>query len=111
MIRVFFSAALWVCGGVAALAQTYDGLCFQGNECTGPVPITDGTFFTCEENCVMEEATPVRGMDAFIFDVTCRGDSGTYSYRMIMSRVMTSEGLATFAITNDSITPLMRCPQ
>ena len=111
MLRVLITAALFVSSGIASLAQNYEGLCFPGNECTGPVPITGNTFFTCEENCVMEEPTSVRGMDAFLFDVTCRGDSGTFSYRMMMTRVTTSGGLSTFAITNEAITPLVMCSQ
>ena len=109
MKTIFHVAAFVVLSG-AASAQGYDGLCFPGNDCTGPVPIIGNAFSTCEENCVMEEATTVRGMDASLFDVTCRGDSGSYAYRMMLARIMTDDGLTTFSITNESITPLLRCP-
>ena len=111
MIRLLFSAIFSFILGVSATAQSYDGLCFPGNECTGPVPISGNTFFTCEENCEMEGPTSVRGMDAVLFDVTCRGDSGAFSYRMMLARIMTADGLGTYAVTNDAITPLVRCEQ
>jgi hypothetical protein len=111
MIRVPLSALFLCALSLSATAQGYEGLCFPGNECTGPVPISGNTFFTCEENCEMQQPTSVRGMDAVLFDVTCRGDSGTFSYRMMLARIMTADGLGTFAITNDAITPLMRCEQ
>ena len=111
MIRFLLSAFFSCTLSASAIAQGYEGLCFPGNECTGPVPISGNTFFTCEENCVMEEPTSIRGMDAVLFDVTCRGDSGTFSYRMMLARIMTADRLGTFAITNDAITPLVRCAQ
>ena len=85
MVKIYISAVIFFCFGMVAAAQDYNGLCFPGDGCTGIVPINDGTFFTCEENCVMEEATLIRGMDALLFDVTCRGDSGAYSYRMMLA--------------------------
>ncbi len=111
MIRHQLSAVLVMAFGASASAQSYDGLCFPGNECTGPVPISGNTFFTCEENCEMQEPTSVRGMDAVLFDVTCSGDSGTFSYRMMLARIMTADGLGTYAITNDAVTPLVPCEQ
>ncbi len=111
MMRLLLTPALVVVVGLQASAQSYDGLCFPGNGCTGPVPITGNSFFTCEETCVMEEPTSVRGMDAFLFDVTCRGDSGTFSYRLMMARIMNEGQLRTYAITNDEITPLENCQQ
>lgn len=111
MIRTLLSAPLVLGTAALALAQDYDGLCFPGNECTGPVPTTGNTFFTCEEDCVMERPTAVRGMDAVLFDVTCRGDSGAFSYRMMMARIAVDGRLRTYAITNDEVTPLANCQQ
>ncbi|MFN3577279.1 MAG: hypothetical protein ACK4TJ_09905 [Tabrizicola sp.] len=111
MIRTLLCAALFLGAVAPATAQSYDGLCLPGNECTGPVPITGNTFYTCEENCVMEKPTAVRGMDAFLFDVTCSGDSGSFSYRMMMARIVIDGRLETYAIRNDEISRLVSCQQ
>ncbi|GGL69121.1 hypothetical protein GCM10011392_24440 [Wenxinia marina] len=92
-----------------AVSQDFNGLCFPGDGCTGDVPISGNTFYTCEENCLMENATPVRGMDAILYDVTCRGDSGTSLRRMMFVRTFSSSGTSAWVIENGGITPLIRC--
>ena len=58
-----------------SLADSFDGWCFPGDECTGqPMPIKNGTFGTCEESCEMTNPAKLDGLDATAFDVICKGD-------------------------------------
>lgn len=110
-MRAFLmSLTLGLTGCLAAQAQGLDGLCFQGSGCTGPVPITGNSFFTCEANCVMENPVQVRGLDATLFDVTCRGDSGTSYDRLMILRTRTETGRTVFAIGANGPERLIPCP-
>lgn len=90
-------------------AQETEGWCFVGDGCTGPVPLSGTTFYTCEENCVMENPTAVRGLEATLYDVTCSGDSGGSTYRMMLSKVVQDGEPRLIALTPDGIETLERC--
>ena len=59
------------------------GWCLPGDGCMGPEPLTPKGFNTCEERCEMKNPTAVRGMNATLFDVECRGDSSSFDYRLL----------------------------
>ena len=106
LVRIIALAAILPC---AAAAQSYDGYCFAGDGCTGPVPLDGATFYTCERNCVMENPVTVRGMDATLWDVTCRGDDGTGSYRLMMAWLSVDGRRSLLAVRTDRAEFLERC--
>jgi hypothetical protein len=84
--------------------------CIPGEGCTGPEPIADGHFNTCEETCSMRNATPIRGMDANIYDVSCEGDSSNSKYRMIMGEFKDYQGNThAYIVTPEGPQMLERC--
>lgn len=86
------------------------GWCVAGNECTGPVPITREGFFTCEENCTLRNPVPVEGIDATLFDVSCKGDWGGFEYLMMLKEYEDSDGSRrAVIIDSDGAQNLERC--
>lgn len=84
--------------------------CVPGNDCTGPVPITSEGFFTCEENCALSNPVPVAGFDATLFDVSCKGDSGGFDYRMMLKEYEGFDGSRKAVIVGpDGAQDLERC--
>jgi hypothetical protein len=74
----------------------------------GPSPIIGTTFGTCEENCVMENPVQVTGMNATLYDVTCRGDWGTKFDRMLFARISSPNGgIQTVVLTYPSGVPAL----
>lgn len=61
--------------------------------CIGPSRIEEREFHTCEELCVLTNPVDIRGMDATLYDVDCRGDWGGYEQRMLFMRRGTSTGV------------------
>lgn len=93
-----------------ASAQEFDGWCFDGGECTGTVAISGDMFPTCEENCDMKNKTQVLGMDAYLYEADCRGDSGSYSFRVMFVRFQSPHSEEQgMMVTPDSATPIFRC--
>ena len=68
------------------------GWCLLDDGCVGLEPLTPKGFTTCEEWCEMKNPTAVRGMNATLFDVECRGDSDSYDYRMLFVEFTDVEG-------------------
>lgn len=97
-----------ISAGSPALAVEW---CIPGGGCTDAEPIDGKSFNTCEETCTMRNATPIRDMDANIYDVTCAGDSSNSMYRMIMGRYHDFNGnLRAYIVTPDGPLELERCP-
>jgi hypothetical protein len=66
--------------------------CIPGDGCTGPEPITAEGFNTCEEFCSLRNPSAVRGMDATLYDVSCRGDSSGSDYRIMIGQYSDEQG-------------------
>jgi len=49
--------------------------CSAGNA-EGTITVEGNTYRDAESNCTMSNPIKVRGMDATLFDVTCRGEWG-----------------------------------
>jgi len=92
-----------------AVAGPYDGFCFAGGPCTGPIEIRDNGFDQCERTCVMENPVEVRGLRASLYDVTCRGDIRLIYERMMFLWVGEGHETQLVAITDDRIETLTRC--
>ena len=56
--------------------------CFEGSD--GTIPIEGNRYEDAESNCTMSNARNVRGMDATLFDVTCRGEWGSQTQRELL---------------------------
>lgn len=85
--------------------------CIPGEGCTDAEPIDGKSFNTCEETCTMRNATPVRDMDATLFDVTCEGDSSNSQYRMLMGQFKGFDGgTRAYIVTPNGPQELERCP-
>lgn len=61
----------------------YDGWCMIDDGCAGYIPIRDNHFDLCEQSCTMRNQVNVIGLNAKLFDVICRGDSGNSDQRMM----------------------------
>jgi hypothetical protein len=59
----------------SSMADDFEGWCFPADGCTGePMAIKNGTFATCEETCELTNPAKVEGLDATVYDVTCKAD-------------------------------------
>lgn len=80
------------------------------DDCDGPTPIGREGFSTCESYCTLSNPVLVRGLDAMLFDVSCKGDWGGRDYRMILKEYEDSEGTRRAAmLTSDGVENLVRC--
>ena len=78
--------------GLNAGGAFADDWCIPGDGCTGPEPIRGNRFSTCEEECTMSNPVPVRGLDATLYDVSCKGDWGGLEYRMMLGKHENEDG-------------------
>ena len=109
IIRVAMFSAVVLCSGVGG-AATQDW-CIPGDDCTGPIPITASGFSTCEENCQISNPVAIRGLDATLFDVSCKGDWGGLEYRMIVGEFDDGQGnRRAYIVRPDGPEELERCP-
>jgi hypothetical protein len=51
------------------------------DEADGTVPIDGNRYGDSESNCTLSNPVSVRGMDATLYDVTCRGEWGSRTQR------------------------------
>ena len=86
------ATTLAVFGGVHAHANDFIGWCFASDACVGPSRITRQGFETCEETCSMNNPVSVRGLNATLYDVVCRGDWGGYEHRMLFMKYADGDG-------------------
>ena len=96
-----------------SLAGDFDGWCFPATACTAePMPIQDSRFDTCEEACQMKRPVNVNDMDAVLYYVECRGDSGSPpTERMLFMRYREDDGSNKALVlgSNGHVTQLIRC--
>ncbi len=76
----------------------------------GDSPIRGNSFSFCEHSCDMDNETKVIGMDAYLYDVSCRGDNGSFSSRMMFVRFQDPgpDDLGMM-ITTSGASPLYMC--
>ena len=94
-----------------ANAGEFDGYCFPATACESqPSKITNNMYDTCESTCTMMNPVPVRGMDAIIYDVVCKGDWGEKKQRQIFARI---DGpnipLKAISLQTDGVSNLYKC--
>lgn len=102
-------AAIFALLPALSQAGPYDGLCFAGGACTGQIEIRNNGFDLCEHSCVMENPVEVRGLNAMLWDVTCRGDYSTYSERMLFAWVGKGTEMRLTVLSNDTVETLWPC--
>ena len=89
--------------GLAAITATpalaFDGLYrpdqpwAEGWDCKsvgmdgGALAVRDGQFLGVENTCELTNPTPVRGMDAVLYDAVCMGEGESETYRMMLMRM------------------------
>jgi hypothetical protein len=94
-----------------SVADDFEGWCFPADDCTGePMPIKHGTFATCEESCEMTNPAKIEGLEATVFDVTCKADHlpEPSHERMIFIHFSGDQELAA-VVAEDGITELTKC--
>jgi hypothetical protein len=94
-----------------SVADDFEGWCFPADDCTGePKPIKNDTFATCEETCQMTNPAKVDGLDATVYDVTCKADHlpEPSKERMIFVRFSGDQSKAA-VVDAAGITELTRC--
>jgi len=86
-------------------AGDYDGIYrpqgnwAQGWDCEnigmdgGAIAIRDGRLEGVESLCSLDNPTPVRGLQATLYDAECAAEGDLYSYRIMIMR--TANGIAT----------------
>jgi len=82
----------WDCDTVGMGGGAYS---FSGNQYRG-----------IESLCILNKPTPVRGMDATLFDADCTAEGDSYSYRIMVMK--TDVGIAVILPGGD-VTFLRRC--
>lgn len=109
IIRVAMFSAVALCSGAGGAATLE--WCIPGNACADPEPIAASGFNTCEESCQMRNPVAIRGLDATLFDVSCKGDYGGIEYRMIMGEYDDGQGnRKAYIVRPDGPEELERCP-
>lgn len=85
--------------------------CVPENECIGPEQITYEGFSTCEEFCALSNPTPVQGLNATLFDVSCKGEGDSWGdYRMMLTEYEDYDGTRKAAmLTPNGVENLVRC--
>lgn len=56
----------------------------SADEAEGTIPIEGNKYGDPESNCTMSNPVSVRGLDATLFDVTCRGEWGSRTQRELL---------------------------
>ena len=115
-MKEFSSAALFLSLSITpALASELNGYCYDLGEdgCTSRyLPFENMAVDFCEETCVLTNPVSIRGLDGTLYDFKCASDSPIDSGgRVLVIQQKQSDGQVTkFIISNDGITPLVRCP-
>ncbi|MGH1576761.1 hypothetical protein [Planktotalea sp.] len=101
-----------------ALAGEYDGIYrpvdYKDWDCKnvgmdgGALQIKDGQFFGVESACDLTNPTPVRDMNATLFDMICSAEGETFSERILIMH--TEDGVLTVR-DQGYVSELTRCGQ
>jgi hypothetical protein len=98
-----------------AAAQNLTGLCLDLREegcMPRHLPFDGNTIDFCEETCRLTGPVPVRGMDATLYDLQCRGDYGAIPDKrvMILRQQDYALGPQSSWVDPNSTYPIVRCP-
>ena len=74
----------------------------------GALQIKDGQFFGVENTCDLTNPTPVRDMNATLFDMICSAEGESYSERILIAH--TENGVVTLS-SDGYANQLTRCGQ
>lgn len=103
-MRMFWALLVTIGLSGAAIASPYDGLYrpdtdwAQGWDCTsvgadgGAISFGGDQYFGIENQCSLSNPTPIRGMDATLFDADCSAEGESYTYRLMV--MATDAGIA-----------------
>lgn len=115
MRGVFSSAAIGIViagfiGGPADAADP-NGWCLPYDECMGEQkPIVKGSWNECESSCEIDGAVDVHGLNASLYNLTCKGDSDNRQSRVMFVFTRNHNGGHDFLmITNNGVTELEQC--
>ncbi|MBB4123449.1 hypothetical protein [Martelella radicis] len=94
-----------------ALAFDPNGWCLPADACMGSMkPISDFGYDDCEGTCRLGAPVEVVGMNATLFDRTCKGDWGANTERVLFIEIGGPDSNQTaFMLTNSGIEELKRC--
>ena len=87
----------------ATWAEGWD--CVSVGSDGGALSIENNTFNGVENTCTLSNPTPVRGMDAILYDAECSGEGMTNKERMMIMR--TYSGIAI--VRDLSVAPMVSC--
>jgi len=101
--------------GASAAAQDFTGLCLDMLEegcMPRHVPLFGNTIDFCEESCELTGPVAVRGLDATLYDLQCRGDYGVIPDKRVMFLSQQDEmsGPRTFWVDSDNTFQIVGCP-
>ena len=97
------------------LAQDFSGLCLDMREAgcmDRHIPFTGNTIDFCEESCTLTAPVEVRGLDATLYDLQCRGDYGEIPDKrvMLLTQQDLMSGPRTFWVDAENTLQMVACP-
>lgn len=112
---VFCATAIGVLASSVSAGQ-FDGLYFPTGlqwSCNpvdvgmdgGSLQIEGNNLIGVENFCELSQPTPVRGMDAVLYDANCAAEGEEYSLRVMLLR----QRMGVYVITEDGVADWTRC--
>ncbi len=97
------------------LAQDLTGLCLDMREAgcmERHIPFSGNTIDFCEESCTLTAPVPVRGLNAALYDLQCRGDYGEIPDRrvLLLSQEDPISGPRSLWVDAQSTLEIVPCP-
>lgn len=96
-------------------AQNLTGLCLDMREAgcmDRHIPFSGNTIDFCEESCTLAAPVEVRGLDATLYDLQCRGDYGDIPDKrvMLLTQQDLMSGPRTFWVDAENTFQMVPCP-
>jgi hypothetical protein len=96
-------------------AQNLTGLCLDMREAgcmDRHIPFSGNTIDFCEESCTLTTPVAVRGLDAALYDLQCRGDYGAIPDRrvLLLAQQDPTYGPRTLWVDAESTLEIVPCP-
>ncbi|MCI5078319.1 hypothetical protein [Oricola sp.] len=94
-----------------AIAADPNGWCLPSDACMGEQkPIAGNSWNECESSCEISAPVKVRGMNASLYDVECKGDWGSSVYRaMFVFTSNSNGGHDLLMVSNNDLVKLEQC--
>jgi len=106
MGKAYVVATLMLACGTAAAGE-FDGYCFPPDADGVSQRIENDSWTDMEGGCSMADPVVVSGMDAILYNVTCKGDWGSRENRMFFLKI--DEGKGAIAADGSGYTVLSPC--